>query len=1298
MKNLKKRLLSSILSATLVLESVFQLGFLPVSAEEPEEEPVIEEEEPTGEGDGSEETNPDQAADKVVYFDSGIDFNMKIDALLSKTSGHEVCRDQNLFFEKFQKEDVEEIRYYVDASFTDHEFRMMDGAIYGGDVIRSMAQSNPDGDLVKALNATGPDYVYAFLAWEYADTQGKLKVYEEDYHAATPPKAYPYESKSPTLVMFTDAAELCLGDNMSYAFLGFSSLKKLDRTKYDILTRLQTGSAFNMSGIFSGCESLSSVNLESIATPSVTDMSYMFSNCKNLTTVKGTTAFDTSKVQNMSYMFQNCEKFNPNDLIKQFNTSKVQTFEGMFAGCGIKGDVTLSNFNSSSAKNTSKMFWGCGITSFVFPDTFDCALVTDMSEMFYLCSSLDHIDFGNVNAGKVNNTTNMLRGCTKLEWIHTFQNYPLVAVEMPENDYYLDEETLVRSIGIGSDPEVLEPLCYIARHLVCVEFMPNGGKGEMAKQFGVPKINLRLHPASFTYEGYLFAGWSLEPTAPADYNKAKYTDQEVITLPDSAKLTLYAVWSSTKVEITYDFQWDNDGDQLKDTLIKEMNYGVAFGSNLPPSKRKGYTVSWNTASDGSGEWIDENTICKFVGTVTLYAIYEPIHYDVTFIANGGEGEPVTQKMTYDKKENLSLNTFTKGSSFFVGWSTSATDKKRKYFDGETVVNLANQEGKVFKLYAVWSDEPEKYYTITYDLAGGYLEDTNVPSYTSDDKDITLHNPMKEDSRFVGWTGTDLDDFTMEVVIPKGSKGDRSYTAHYNTDKFTVTFLYEDEEYAVQTVSFNGLLTKPANPEKEGYSFAGWYNGEDRWDFETPIRSDMTLKAKMSKINTRSGMINDLPVSEDGKTLYSVKGQSITLGNGQSGWISSDPKTVKVNKKNGKMTAKKAGMAVLTNTNTMQMFTVAVYDPTLSAKSLTVHLGKEELIGFTDLPDVFNVSWQSSNPDIAQCVGGQVIGVGAGKCKVYAYVNSKKFTVSVTVVDKCSTPVQYEEETNIKINIKQSVTPKYSGFDIASAKKTLDGKTESVRSGYKTTGIKNGIVQVNNTGAIIGLNAGTAVVTYKSGKDTRKVYVTVVAMASRLEMNVPVTKSKTVKISGFKNNEFSWASEDTTIASVDAKGKVLGLSAGSTVITATRNTNIYRINVNVVSPSLATDSFLYAGSMSKKAITYNLRLPENSSYSIRQCADGTEGQLLWKSSNTKLAPIDEFGTVYTGSLKGKAAKKITLSTKIEGITVKVNLLIDPTAKMPEEGYTTDYSYKTIALPGKKLLVHLTMSGKYYLESL
>ena len=78
----------------------------------------------------------------------------------------------------------------------------------------------------------------------------------------------------------------------------------------------------------------------------------------------------------------------------------------------------------------------------------------------------------------------------------------------------------------------------------------------------------------------------------------------------------------------------------------------------------------------------------------------------------------------------------------------------------------------------WAKWEINQYTITYDLGGGTVEG-NPDTYTVEMDTFTLKNPTRPGYAFTGWSGTGLDgENNMTVTIPKGSTGNRSYTAHW----------------------------------------------------------------------------------------------------------------------------------------------------------------------------------------------------------------------------------------------------------------------------------------------------------------------------------------------------------------------------------------------------------------------------------------------------------------------------------------------------------------------------------------
>ena len=74
------------------------------------------------------------------------------------------------------------------------------------------------------------------------------------------------------------------------------------------------------------------------------------------------------------------------------------------------------------------------------------------------------------------------------------------------------------------------------------------------------------------------------------------------------------------------------------------------------------------------------------------------------------------------------------------------------------------------------------------------------------------------------------------------------TAKWNINKYTVTF----DSYGgtpvppAQEVEYGLTATEPAAPEKTGYTFDGWYLGDEKYDFSAAVEQNITLTAKWEK--------------------------------------------------------------------------------------------------------------------------------------------------------------------------------------------------------------------------------------------------------------------------------------------------------------------------------------------------------------------------------------------------------------------------------------------------------------------
>lgn len=157
--------------------------------------------------------------------------------------------------------------------------------------------------------------------------------------------------------------------NMSSMFAHTSGPKyNLKLTEIKGLENFDTSKVTDMSRMFFGQHSLTTIDVSSFDTSNVTNMEAMFkqdyymTSFISLTEIKGLENFDTSKVTNMSEMFYLCNSLTTLNLCS-FNTSKVTNMEGMFDSTSKLTQINVGSKWTTSKATTSDMFSGSGVSS-----------------------------------------------------------------------------------------------------------------------------------------------------------------------------------------------------------------------------------------------------------------------------------------------------------------------------------------------------------------------------------------------------------------------------------------------------------------------------------------------------------------------------------------------------------------------------------------------------------------------------------------------------------------------------------------------------------------------------------------------------------------------------------------------------------------------------------------------------------------------------------------------------------------------------------------------------------------------
>lgn len=221
-------------------------------------------------------------------------------------------------------------------------------------------------------------------------------------------------------------------------------------------------------------------------------------------------------------------------------------------------------------------------------------------------------------------------------------------------------------------------------------------------------------------------------------------------------------------------------------------------------------------------------------------------YTVTFDMNGHGTQIPSQKVVKGytaEKPNAS-----KDSNYnFKGWYTNKTGGAQ--FDFNTPITSD------VTLYAYWEVDPgwiqsiinslqNRTHTVTFETNGG----TPVASQkVKQGKTVTMPaNPTKDGFDFAGW----YVDAALTVEYDFATAVTKSMTLYakwVEETTHTISFDSVGGTYVEsQTVEKGGYATIPQNPEKEGYTFVGWYTDKtyvELFNFSVEVKKSYTLVAR-----------------------------------------------------------------------------------------------------------------------------------------------------------------------------------------------------------------------------------------------------------------------------------------------------------------------------------------------------------------------------------------------------------------------------------------------------------------------
>ena len=298
-----------------------------------------------------------------------------------------------------------------------------------------------------------------------------------------------------------------------------------------------------------------------------------------------------------------------------------------------------------------------------------------------------------------------------------------------------------------------------------------------------------------TREGYEFIGWVGEDIIDAQIN---------VTIPrGSTGFRLYAAhWALENYTITLDTSGGNALDNIRYTVKSDPII-------LPTPTRNGYEFSGWTGEGITTPQTEVIIPTGSTGNKAYTANWKAIEYTITLDTNGG---PVVSPIKYTVEDSFTLPYPLRPGYEFVGWTLDGSGM----IPAMPLIIYHGTTGDL-RYKAEWRLAE---YTITMDLDGGSGQEKMV--YTITDEDFELPTPTRNGYEFVGWTGERITTPQTSVRIPKGSTGNKAYTANWKVIRYTIT-LVTNGGAVIASIRYTveDSVTLPIPPDRPGYEFSGW---------------------------------------------------------------------------------------------------------------------------------------------------------------------------------------------------------------------------------------------------------------------------------------------------------------------------------------------------------------------------------------------------------------------------------------------------------------------------------------------
>ncbi len=337
--------------------------------------------------------------------------------------------------------------------------------------------------------------------------------------------------------------------------------------------------------------------------------------------------------------------------------------------------------------------------------------------------------------------------------------------------------------------------------MATVSFNTNGGSLISSVSVSIGStVNCPQNPHK---DESIFDGWLLEGE--------KYNFNTQVT----KDITLVAKWIDLAAFISVTFDFNNGSDKF----VQRIKENSSVVEPMAPIK-EGYVFTGFTLS---GEKFDFNT--KIDSNITLVASYELSTEKLLKVEFDTLGGSLISDKYLKEKSKLSIpNNPTKKGYDFVGWYLN-----NELFDLDSLIT------EDITLVAKWEKTTDTV-VISFDL--GINGDSYTQEIRLNTQVIKPVDPTKSGYRFLGWEFSNAE-FDFDSLITEDITIKALWVKTYNV---YLKNGFNDEIIDVLEIDENTTISSIKTPTYLDYTFDRWLLDEEEFNFETIIKSDLTLTA------------------------------------------------------------------------------------------------------------------------------------------------------------------------------------------------------------------------------------------------------------------------------------------------------------------------------------------------------------------------------------------------------------------------------------------------------------------------